>query len=295
MSLKLTYKDVLVMISYFYMGTATHYLAQTAKLLNIPFSFVDLDESVLVLHFPQKDHVVINTKLGLITNAEEILGLDKAYQYQFLENKIALPQFRSYLDIHSKYGKFARFHSAEEIKQDILRSFSFPIVIKKNRGTEGENVFLVENETELTKAIAQVFNRQDWNYDYVLIAQKYIQPVKEYRAIVYHQQLEFAYSKDNSQAVLRGNLSPLHWERAQAPEVTDQQKIDQLDEFCQQFLKAWPLHFGGLDIIEDQTGKLWLIEVNTAPSLAFYIKDNGPEKVVGLYTKIIKDLQEKYA
>ncbi len=275
------------------MGAATHYLSVTAKKLGISYSFIDEHESVLVLHFPHKEHFVINTKLGLISNAEETLGLDKAYQYALLAGKIAMPKTKSYVDPASKkYQPFAEFSTQADIQTDIEKSFSFPVIVKMNRGSEGDHVFLVQSSAELTEKIAAIFNQQDQFYDYVLLAQEYVPPVKEYRVLIYHNQMKFAYLKDNSEAHFSGNLSPLHWQAAKAVDETDSQKLLQLAEVCKQFFTAWNLPFAGLDIIEDRQGKFWLIEVNTAPSLAMYIKDCGPEKVIRLYEEILVDLSK---
>ncbi len=275
------------------MGVATHYFSLAAKKLGIPFSFLDSAESVLVLHFPHKDHFIVNTKLGLISNAEETLGLDKAYQYELLQDKVRMPLTKAYLDPKSKYQQFATLSTVQAIQEEIEKQFSFPVVVKRNRGSEGEHVFLVNSPTELQDKIAVIFNQQDSLYDYVLIAQQYIQPVKEYRVMIFDQKVQFAYIKDNSQATFTGNLSPLHWEKALAVDVADDVTLQKINDLCQKFFSAWKLKFAGLDIIEDERGEFWLIEVNTAPSLALYVKSCGEEKVIDLYDKIMSDIASK--
>jgi D-alanine-D-alanine ligase-like ATP-grasp enzyme len=272
------------------MGTATHFLSLTAQKMGIPITFVDPDESILVLHFPKGDHFVVNTKLGLISDADGVLGLDKSYQYQILQKLQLFPKTKSYLDVNSKYREYAKFSSSDEIQKDIQANFSFPLVVKKNRGTESINVFLVTSEIELKEKIATVFNVHHRDYDYVLIAQEYIKPKQEYRVIIYNQHVIFSYTKGGTL-----ELKNMSEEKVKKVEVTDSEKQQQINEFVQKIFSVWPLKYGGLDVIEDVSGKLWLIEINTAPSMAMYIEDNGEAKVLALYEQILTDLQKKYS
>ncbi|MBP6257269.1 hypothetical protein KA405_06355 [Patescibacteria group bacterium] len=45
-----------------------------------------------------------------------------------------------------------------------------------------------------------------------------------------------------------------------------------------------------MDLAYDKYGSYKLIELNAAPSLAKYVRDNGDEEVVHMYKKIISDL-----
>lgn len=277
------------------MGTVTQHIAFIAKQLNIPTEYIDEFETVLLLHFPKKDHFIVNTKLGLISNAEEYLGKDKAFQYSLLKNAVSIPETNSYLDSQSQYGKFATLIDQSQIASDILGTFSLPCIVKRNQGSQGSHVFLVKNAAEVSQAIAHIFNLNSHEYDYVLLAQRYIAPVHEYRVIMYHNQIAFAYLKDNANATFKGNLSPLHWEKSKAVLVTDNSKIVEFQKLGQNISKAWSVEFAGLDVIEDKAGTFWLIEVNTNPSMALFEQDNGARQVLELYTKILTDLQVKYA
>ncbi len=276
------------------MNNATHYMSLAAKKMGIPFDFVDEYQAVLVLHFPNHEHFIVNTKFGLVSNAEEYLGKDKDFQYTLLKKHVSVPKTRSYLDPKSNYGKLAKFKTQAEIATDIEMHFSYPLILKKNQGSQGLNVFLVKNSQDLREKVAEIFNLQNSEYDFVLLAQEYVKPVKEYRVVVYHQKISFAYIKDVSQATFSGNLSPLHWENAKALLVEDEEKLAQLEDLCQHIYEAWPIEYAGFDIIEDSENKLWLIEVNTNPSLAIFMKDNGEQHVEKLYLEILADLKRKY-
>lgn len=277
------------------MSTIPSLFSVAAKELGIKNAFIDAEKSMLILHFANKNHFISNTKIGLIRNSEEVLGVDKAYQYELLKEKMIQPKTISYLDFHSKFSKLASFKSHEEIRKDIMRNFKFPLIVKKNRGNEGVNVYLVSSEKELEEKIKYIFNLHDKDYDYVLLAQEYIKPSREYRVLVYNQKIALVYLKDNSHATYAGNLSPLHWQNAKTVEVTDSKIMESLNHLCESFFEIWPLKYGGLDIIEDEMGKFWLIEVNTSPSVALFIKDNGNEKIIKLFQEILLELKAKYS
>lgn len=268
----------------------TKLIAQICQKLNVPFSFATENKTVLQLHLKNCDHFMINSNLGLISSTKAQLCLDKAYQYEILNKVISQPKTISYLDPNSEYKNFAPFTDHQEIINDIKNNFSFPIIIKKNTGMEGVNIFLCKNEGELVKAVKTVFNQNDYRYDHVLLAQEYIEIKKEYRAVFYKHQLELLYRKDNSQATFTNNLSPLHYEGARAVEETNQELIKKIEQFVQPTFRNFDLIYGGYDIAEDQQGKLWLIEINSVPGFAYYLKDNGEEKIANLFKKIITDL-----
>jgi hypothetical protein len=277
------------------MITSTHLLTEAAKRLKIPYTFIDKNQSFLVLHYPGKNHYIINTNLGLISSSEEKIGRDKAYQYQLLEKSSLLPKFKTYIDPASvKYGEFAEFNTNIRILDDIENNFAYPLILKKNQGQEGVNVFKVNNRNELERDIKQIFNLRDSEYDYVLLAQEYIEAKAEYRVVIHNGEIVLAYTKDNADSKYRGNLSPLHYENAKAVELKDAGIQTRLQGVVDTIYGLWPVKYAGIDVIESQNGKLHLIEVNTAPSLAYFVKDNGEEKAIEIYSHVLLDLRELY-
>jgi len=270
----------------------TELITKACKELHLNFSYATKNKTVLNIHFPNKDHFIINSNLGLISSTKAHLCLDKAYQYEILSDVVNLPETTSYLDPHSKYSEFTKLKSHQEIKKDIINNNSFPIIVKKNTGTEGENVFLCHNEKELTKAINNIFNLNSSLYDHVLLVQEYINIKNEYRAIFYKHQLELLYKKDNHQAEFIGNLSPLHFEGAKAIEISDQNLQEKITKFVTPIFTKLDLIYGGFDIAEDQNGQFYLIEINSVPGYAHYLENNREEKLLTLFKKILGDLNK---
>jgi glutathione synthase/RimK-type ligase-like ATP-grasp enzyme len=85
--------------------------------------------------------------------------------------------------------------SIEQIVSKISQWFSFPVIIKQNSGSQGKNVFLCKNVDELYQAVSRVFNRQDKNYDYLVLAQEFVKIKKEYRVIYFEGKVELVYEK----------------------------------------------------------------------------------------------------
>ncbi|MCF6184047.1 MAG: hypothetical protein L3J56_05385 [Bacteroidales bacterium] len=268
----------------------TNLIAQACQELDLKFSYVTKNKNVLAIHLSKKDHFIINSNLGLITSTQAHLCQDKAYQYELLNGVINIPTTISYLDPHSKYKEFAKFNSHQEISDNIESIFSFPIVVKKNTGTEGENVYLCNDKQELIKSIKTIFNKQDYLYDHVLIAQKYIKINNEYRAIFYKGKLELLYEKDINKATFTGNLSPLHYEGAKAIEINNLDFKKKISQFITPIFTKLDLTYAGFDVVIDNEDKLSLIEINSVPGFTHYLKDNKEDKLLNLFKKILEDL-----
>jgi len=268
----------------------TNLIAKACQELNINFSFTTKNRTVLTIHLPKRDHFIINSNLGLISSTKAQLCLDKAYQYEILNSVVNMPVTTSYLDPHSKYSEFAKHKSHQQIIKDIEDKFSFPMIIKKNTGTEGENVYLCNNQIELIKAVQTIFDKNSYLYDHVLLAQSQIKIKNEYRAILYNHQLALLYKKDNQQAKFIGNLSPLHYEGAKAIEINDQSFKEKIFQFITPIFLKLDLKYAGFDIAEDQNGKLWLIEINSVPGYAHYLENNNESKLLVLFKKILTEL-----
>ncbi|MBD3250764.1 MAG: hypothetical protein GF381_04335 [Candidatus Pacebacteria bacterium] len=276
------------------MSIATSLLTQVADELAIPYSLVGNNCSFVRLELPLHDHYLINTHLGLVSDADQRIARDKAYHYQLLKDVVAMPVTRSYLDPATRYQQDLKFDSVDKIVADIQSNLTLPLIIKKNRGQEGVYVFKVDRPEEIEDRVRLIFNQQKKDYDYLLLAQEYIKPKHEYRVIAYQQRVYIAYLKDISQAKFQGNLSPTHWQGVKIREAGFD-KTKQLEKFVSQVFSAWPVSYLGFDIVEDKEGKLWLIEVNSAPGVAKFIKAVGPGPILKMYRDILVDLKDKHS
>ncbi len=238
-------------------------------------------------------HYFIQTKVPFQRSDFVQICKDKDYTYKLLNNSVEIPFTKSYLDpfVSPDYDEYKKESSYDEILLDILKSFTLPVIIKKNKGSVGRNVFLCRSEEEVEKAVKKVLDQSSKDYDYLVLAQEYIDIKKEYRVVIYNEKVDFVYLKDNSQGEFVGNLSPLHWENSKAILIEDKVLYDGLQKLTDLISKKLELKWAGLDVVEDKSGKYWLIEVNAHPSFTRFVEDNDDETVVSLYKKVLEDLK----
>ncbi len=241
----------------------------------------------------------IANNLGLNTEVVEKICRDKSYAHTLLSQYVRMPETHTYIDPDPPelYPSFKKFNLVSEIVQDIVKKqdakslASFPILLKPNSGSMGVNAFKCESELEVTRAIQTIFDKNSYKYDHVMLVQEYVQIQKEYRVLVYNHTIQFAYQKDNtgSDAQFIGNLSPLHFANAKAVLITDTNFLNKLQEFINPIFSHLDLLYGGLDIAQDVTGKLYLLEINSKPGFSYFVKDNGKEKVVKMLETILSN------
>jgi glutathione synthase/RimK-type ligase-like ATP-grasp enzyme len=193
-----------------------------------------------------------------------------------------------------KYLEYLEFPSIDKIIAEIERNFKLPVILKRNRGSGGNNVFKCADLLEIRNDLERIFNVNSKNYDYVALVQEPINIVKEYRSVCLNQEQIVVYEKDISQAEFIGNLSPLHWEGAIAKQVDDLQTMTAIAEFIKPIFEKMPtIAYVGLDVALDDHGIYWLIEANSHPNFDIFIRDNGESAIVGLFQKILKYLESR--
>ncbi len=267
------------------MTTSTKIICELCEELAIPYQPIDADGVVLELTIKGQSHFVLNNTFGLISDSDAKLALDKTFQAQLLAKSGIIPRTQSYLDPASKYAS-PTTPSLIESAQRIAQSFSLPLILKKNSGSEGVNVFKIGQADEILPKLSEIFNQNSANYDHVAIAQEYILPKNEYRVVIFQGKIEIAYSKTIA-VEAKALLSSHRWQDVTAELVTDERVTVKLTELVSTLFQVWPIRYAGLDIIEDQQGKFWLIEINSSPALAYFVRDNGTELVRKLYREIL--------
>lgn len=218
---------------------------------------------------------------------------DKGFTYFILKDVVLMPETIGYFDPDFKrdgYGGYKKFNDVGVIADDITHNFPVPLVVKRNSGMRGVNVFLCRSSIEVERALTKIFFKDSPDYDYVALAQTYITPKAEYRAVIFRGKVVLLYEKDISKAEFKGNISPLHFEGARAVEVKDGALKKEIEGFLSPVFRVLPIDFAGFDVILDASGRWWLIEINTRPGFAIFIRDNGKEPIIKMYETILKSL-----
>jgi len=238
-----------------------------------------------------RPHLFVNGFTPMLTGAMVKILKDKDYTYNILKDKVLMPKTSAYVDpLNPTYKNYVIHKSIPEIAGAIEDHFTLPVIIKKNKGSCGVNIFLCQNTTQIEKSLHHIFNGKDKDYDYVALAQELIQIEIEYRAIFLNQSLVLLYEKNIQNATFTGNLSPLHWEGAQAIHIVDRDIISQIEQFIKPVFEKLPIAYGGFDIAVDQSGQLWLIEINSNPNYGIFIRDNPESLVVEVFEQILRSM-----
>jgi glutathione synthase/RimK-type ligase-like ATP-grasp enzyme len=268
---------------------------EACKQLNIPYEILHPAENLYRIKINNKFYYFVNYSTPLNVQAIASIFKDKEYSYRVLKDKISIPRTLSFLSPFTKqdYKKYLDYPTIPKMIEAIKLNFSLPVIVKRNSGSAGDNVFLCKEVSEIATALETIFNINSKNYDYVALVQEYINIEKEYRAVVLHEELMLLYQKDISQAEFSGNLSPLHWEGAVAKHITDSEILEAVRNFIQPIFAEIEVCYSGLDIAVDTSGKYWLIEMNSHPNYDIFTRDNDGQIIVEIFKKLIQSLQSR--
>ncbi|MFN6517720.1 MAG: RimK family alpha-L-glutamate ligase [Nostoc sp. CreGUA01] len=269
-------------------------LLQACENLNISYEIIYPAENLIKVKFDNKHHYFCNYSTPLINQAVAKIVKDKEYTYHILNQKIKLPRTIGFLSpfCDTRYKMYLKFPTIEDIILAIKENFETPVIVKRNSGSSGHNVFLCKNQDEIENALKEIFNIND-KYDYVAIAQELIHIKSEYRAVFLNKELILLYEKDISNANFTGNLSPLHWDGAKAKYISSPQIWSEIDNFAKPIFEELDLDYGGLDIVLDNNNQYWLIEINSHPNFTIFTRDNGKEHALKVFEKILISLASK--
>ncbi|MEH1939339.1 MAG: YheC/YheD family protein [Nostoc sp.] len=266
-------------------------LLKACENLNISYEILHPSENLIKIKLNSKQHYFCNYSTPLLNQAVAHLLKDKEYTYHVLNKKVKLPRTVGFLSPYcdTKYKIYLKFSTIQDIVLEIKENFETPVIIKRNSGASGHNVFLCENIDEIGTALKEIFKINN-KYDYVALAQEFIQIKSEYRAVFLNKELVLLYEKDISDAKFVGNLSPLHWDGAKAKYINDPQILSEIANFAQPVFEELDLDYGGFDIVLDRDNQYWLIEINSHPNFGIFIRDNGEEHVLKIFEKMLVSL-----
>ncbi|MFN6474404.1 MAG: RimK family alpha-L-glutamate ligase [Nostoc sp. SerVER01] len=269
-------------------------LLQACENLNISYEIIYPAENLIKIKLNNKHHYFCNYSTPLINQAVSKIVKDKEYTYHILNKKIKVPRTIGFLSpfCDSRYKIYLKFPTIQDIILEIKENFETPVIVKRNSGSSGHNVFLCHNQDEIENALKEIFNISN-KYDYVAIAQELIPIKSEYRAVFLNKELVLLYEKDISKANFAGNLSPLHWDGAKAKYISDPKILSEIDNFTKPIFEELDLDYGGLDIVLDKDNQYWLIEINSHPNFTIFTRDNGKEHALKVFEKILTSLASK--
>lgn len=194
---------------------------------------------------------------------------DKEFTYKILKDVIKMPKTVGFVDPEYNEGGEMRSMpvSLPEIADQICRQFNFPFVLKPRSLSRGRNFFICRKKEDAGSALRSIFEKNQF-YDYLALAQEYIEPKNEYRVVVFKNVPELFYTVKK--------------------QVTDSTTTQGIEAFLRPILGYLDIGFAGLDVIEDSVGNKYLLEINAEPGFANFVEKNGEEPIVDLYSKILR-------
>jgi glutathione synthase/RimK-type ligase-like ATP-grasp enzyme len=274
------------------MLTNIEILLEACRELNIPYEILHPSQNLIRIKHGGEDYFFVNYMTPFNSGSIAQILKDKEYTYQLLNGKVNTPKTLSFVSPHcdNKYKKYIIFSDIDSMVLEVNKNLAFPVILKRNRGSGGNNVFLCESREQIKAALEIIFNINSKDYDYVALAQEYIEIAHEYRAVFLKDKLVLLYEKDNSQAEFSGNLSPLHWEGATAKHIIDQKLMSEIEDFVKPVFAEVTINYAGFDIALDTKGEYWLIEINSTPNYDIFVRDNDRQILVTMFKDILESL-----
>lgn len=257
-------------------------------------SYQEIGGSKVFLTVSTQDHPVyfIANEVPFNNHIVSRIVKDKGYTHELLSDVVRMPKTQSFIDPNCEelFKPYLKYKTLDDVANAVVEQFSFPVILKKNTGSQGVNVFRCHSREEVMAAAQVIYNQSYVEYDHVMLAQENIAVQREYRVTVFQKEVVLIYEKDFSQAKFIGNLSPLHWEGAQATIIDDEQLRLRIKAFVAPIFDKLDLQYGGLDIAIDSNDHMCLFEINATPAYNYLIESKGDLPLVELYKKMLHKL-----
>ena len=267
-------------------------LIKACEELEVEYSIHHGTNNLVSVGSEGSNYVFVNWTTPLNSQSISQLCQDKDYFHSFFSDVIRMPVSLSFLTPYcdEKYFKYLEYKTINEIINKSESKFKYPMIVKKNRGSLGSNVFKATDRTSLERSLIDIFSKNSSEFDYIGLVQEYIDIKDEYRVIFVNGEYVFSYQKIIEEANFSGNLSPLHWENSSAEIITDNNLIKRIKEFCKPMFNKLNIPYCGLDIAIDTNNELFLIEANSSPGFNHVIESCGDDNIIDMYKVIIKQL-----
>ncbi|QSJ18504.1 alpha-L-glutamate ligase [Nostoc sp. UHCC 0702] len=274
------------------MNTNIRLLIAACEQLNMKFEILHANHNLMRVFINEKPYYFTNFCTPFLSQSISQIFKDKDYTYSLLKDKVSVPTTKAFLSpfCDEKYKTYLVYQDIDSILEVIKQTLLMPIIVKRNSGSSGNNVFLCQTEEDIKLSLKQIFDVKSKDYDDVALAQEYIDIAHEYRAIIFKNELLLLYEKSKAEAKYVGNLSPLHWEGAKAIHITEKKLISAIKNFIKPIYQDFSIDYGGFDIALDKNGKYWLIEINSHPNFDIFIRNNSEAIIVEMFKKMLQAL-----
>ncbi|MDF1498739.1 MAG: ATP-grasp domain-containing protein [Patescibacteria group bacterium] len=191
----------------------------------------------------------------------------------------ALSKQNAILDRYEKFNTPDTYYcnSFKSLEKFLMENkIIYPIIIKPHKGYKGEGIIKIDSKKNLIEFAKLFFRKKKEN----LFFQEYINIKHEYRVFVIGDIALGVVEKISRKGMIAKNYA-LGAEFIQIKKP----KVEKLAESLCKKLKA---NFSGVDIIEDERGKLYILECNRSPQFIGFRNATGikvEEKIIAYFSK----------
>jgi len=179
------------------------------------------------------------------------------------------------------------FGSLAQIKEKGAKLLGFPFVVKGTTGKQGNAVWSPTNKEKLDILIKEL--REKEKHGSRFIAQKFIKASQRHRLLVVGNQVVGAITRPTRWRKRFLGKNAIPGERAAIFSISEKEK-----QLALKSAHVLGIDIGGVDIIkEDKTGRLFVLEVNSAPRWDSIKKDTGINVEKEVVKFLIKAAQER--
>ena len=216
---------------------------------------------------------------------------DKGYQYEMLvaaglPMPFTMQVFNPYAE--ERFNRYKTHLSVEDIAADVDATMSYPVMVKKTRGSVSTGVFMEMNRAAVATRLQQVFENAGFLDNLVLVQSFADGP--EYRIVATQGDLLLAYQKVSDGLSLH-DRNPLHHPTGRAERVQDELILQELARLTVKIAAVIDLGFYAVDLIRDRERGWQILELNPNPFCFFYNRSYGQEDFTNLYVHLL----QKYA
>ncbi|MBT5832391.1 MAG: hypothetical protein HOH77_19545, partial [Candidatus Latescibacteria bacterium] len=264
-----------------------HCLEMACQNLDIAYTPVSDNGNVVCLRKDGRPMYFMRNKHPFNDYVSGRLAEDKGYQYElFQQGGVLIPQTMTVFNplADRRYDRYKTHVSIDAMVEDVMTQFDLPVVLKRNRGSMAQGVYLETDVGGLRNRL-QSLCEESGRMDNVLLIQAFVAG-PEYRIVASQDDLLLAYEKQSDAGVME-DLNPLHQVGGVAVPVLDPQLLKDMRVLVRALNAVLDLGFYAIDVIAGADG-LFVLEVNPNPICHFYNLHNGRGDFVRVYDYLLQ-------
>ena len=247
------------------------------------------DGNVVRLDGGRRPFLFVRNKHPFNDYAAARLAEDKGYQHELfagagLPVPFTMQLFNPYAD--DRFNRYKRHRTVEEMAAAVNAAMGWPVLVKKARGSGSQGVYLETDAQGVARRLQSLFENAG-PLDNLVLVQSFVSG-REYRAVATRGELLLAYAKASDESGAE-DLNPLHHPGGRAERVTGEEVLAPLRRLAGEVAGVLDLGFYAIDLIRDEAGAWWILELNPNPFCYFYNRSNGRGDFVAVYERLLRD------